>query len=133
MNADEIIQYIVKIDYNKPNDGLYSGSGVIVTLDGENSYFYIFSAKHTFFNKDFELNEKIDIQIKLSNPANSFTQELYNVEVVWCKKDYDFIVFKLTIDDLNQIQLPLPLPIAIHLSNEDNFGECIIYGYPAIM
>jgi hypothetical protein len=123
MNADEIKNYIVKIEYEKQN--LESGSGVVVTLDDENSYFYIFSAKHTFFDTGFELNEKRDIQIKLSNPANSFTQELYNVEVVWCKKDYDFIVFKL-INDFS-----FTLPPALSISNDDS-PECVIYGYPKI-
>jgi len=125
MNADEIKNYIVKIDYNKPNKGLQLGSGVVVTLDGENSYFYIFSAKHTFFNKEFELNEKRDTQIKLSNPDNSFTQEVYNVEVVWCKKDYDFIVFKL-INDYDFKLAPLSI------SNDEEFSNCIIYGYPYV-
>lgn len=123
MNANYISKYIVKIEYEKQN--LESGSGVVVTLDDENSYFYIFSAKHTFFNKEFELNEKRDIQIKLSKPDNSFTQEVYNVEVVWCKKDYDFIVFKL-INDFS-----FTLPPALSISNDD-FPECVIYGYPNI-
>ncbi|TQV63423.1 MAG: hypothetical protein FNT15_03750 [Sulfurovum sp.] len=129
MNANYISKYIVKIDYTDENNIKKSGSGVIVTFDDKTSYFYIFSAKHTFFDKGFELNEKRDIEIKLSNPDNSFTQELYNVEVVWCKKDYDFIIFKFTIDESNQVQLPLHLPISI--SNDDS-PECVIYGYPKI-
>ncbi len=130
---DVIKKYSVQINYN----GL-DGSGVIVKLDNEDiDYFYILTAKHTFFEEDAideEALENMDEQL-----INKEKIEIldFNDEVI-CKKDsenilaiigidkkYDFLLLKIhTYQGLSKLKA---LPIF-----NDTFKSCVICGYPNV-
>ena len=135
MNNDILKKCIVRLKYESTIDTEKfegSGSGAIVHLDKnkqKRDYFYIFTAKHTFF-KDNTNNEDMDeSKINLNNISifdfkNKKTDSKV-VSIIGINKKYDFVILVV-----KKATYPLPeipsLPIY-----EDDFKDCKICGFPS--
>jgi len=126
MDNNEIKKYIVKITYNKK-----LGSGVIFPISSTKEFFYIFTAKHTFFKEEMNIEdmkvEEIEDCINMQNP------EIGNIIVKKddiqsnINKEYDLLIFRISTE-LNQ-KIKKLRPISVF---SDNFKSCTIMGYPKI-
>ena len=105
---DKIKKYIVKISYSS------EGSGVIVNTK-DDRYFYILTAKHTFFthtdNEKMDVNEIIKEKIKIidSKGKNILLGEKSVEAIIGIEKKYDFLI--LVIQKDKQIDNIKPLSI----------------------
>jgi len=128
-NKSKALKYLVKITYSKT--GL-EGSAVLVPIDTEEDYSYLFTAKHTFGLNGFEQSDEgyhtIDINeiekkdIILSNPENHEFEILEILDLGY-DSSIDLVIFKIKKD--SYIQRISPLSIY-----EDTFYEALAYGYP---
>jgi len=124
---DGIKRYVCKINYN-PETFTSEGSGVVVNMEND-EYFYVLTAKHTFFthtnNEEMDENEIFKEKIKIVDYKNE-TLLLGNesiLKVIGIDKQYDFLIF--VIKKEKQIKGLDALFIY-----EDDFKECKICGYP---
>jgi hypothetical protein len=133
MNNDVLKKCIVRLEYKPTIDTDKfegSGSGAIVHLDKkEKDYFYIFTAKHTFFKDD---TKKIDMDESEINSNNISIFDFENKEthskilsIIGIDKKYDFVI--LVVDKATYSLPTIPsLPIY-----EDDFKNCKICGFPS--
>jgi len=116
---DDIKKYIVRISY-KDNS---NGSGVIVNTD-DDKYFYILTAKHTFFthtdNEKMDENEIVKEKIKIIDSTDKSFKAIETI--IGIEKKYDFLILVIKKDKQIDIE-----PLSIY---EDDFKECKICGYP---
>ena len=118
-----IKKYIVKIKYKD-----FGGSGVIVPLTTTKEYFYIFTAKHTFFAEDTKIIDmnlnKIEDDITIENPIEGSINVNKTNILPDINEEYDLLVFRIKKEDNPQINLE---PISVF---SDDFKECVVMGYP---
>ena len=93
--SDLLTKYIVKIEYN-----LQMGSGVIVNNTHFRDYFYIFTAKHIFFESnskviDMNSDSIIKKEIRLYNPLFDFNSQI-KLEIIDIDSSYDFLIIKIS-------------------------------------
>jgi tetratricopeptide (TPR) repeat protein len=118
---DKIKKYIVKISYSS------EGSGVIVNTK-DDRYFYILTAKHTFFthtdNEKMDVNEIIKEKIKIidSKGKNILLGDKPIETIIGIEKKYDFLILVIKKDKQINVE-----SLSIY---EDDFKECKICGYP---
>jgi hypothetical protein len=123
-------KYIVKIGY----DGKHSGSGVIIN-NNSNDSFYIFTAKHLFFDKNMKIKDmkvndmKVnDITKKINISSPSFTiDDNVKLEPFEINNEYDFLIIKVS-----QYNIEENLPINIFMDDMDNKTNLSIMGFPHI-
>jgi len=132
---DKIKKYICKINYQN-KEFISEGSGVIVNTKNDD-YFYIFTAKHTFFEYDKDKNNQTNIigmevekilksSIKVENSDEKTIVNKNDVlDVIGIDTKYDFLL--IIIKKNNLIKKLRPLSICV-----DNFKQCVIYGYPEL-
>jgi hypothetical protein len=135
MNNDILKKCIVRLEYKSTIDTDKfegSGSGAIVHLDKkekERDYFYIFTAKHTFF-KDNINNEDMDESKINPNNISIFdfnNQEIHSkvLSIIGIDVKYDFLILVVEKTTYSLPKIP-SLPIY-----EDDFKECKICGFPS--
>jgi len=126
MDNNEIKKYIVKITYNG-----FGGSGVIVPLSSTSEFFYIFTAKHTFFEKGTDTHN-----MNIANIEDSITVENPIVGNIFVKKEdiqsdinkeYDLLVFRILTNSNHWIKDLEPISIF-----SDSFRNCTVMGYPDV-
>ena len=132
MSLNDIIKkYSVQIKYNGSD-----GSGVIVKINEKDiDYFYILTAKHTFFeedavdeealkNMDEKLIDKEKIRIlDFEDKVICKEGEENILGVIGIDKKYDFLLLKInTYYGLAKLK-------ALNIF-KDNFTSCVICGYP---
>ena len=126
MDNDEIKKYIVKITYNTK-----LGSGVIVPISSTKEFFYIFTAKHTFFEEGMSIEdmkvEEIEDCIVMKNPKiDNIIVKKEDIQSN-INKEYDLLIFRISTELNPKIKELKPISIF-----SDKFTSCTIMGYPKI-
>jgi len=123
---DTLRNYIVKIGY----DGKHAGSGVIIKKNGFSDSFYIFTAKHLFFDKKMKITEMkikdITKKISIDNPFFDI-QDNIKLEPFEINNEYDFLIIKVS-----NCRIEETLLTNIFMDKMDSKTNLSIMGFPHI-
>jgi len=119
--------YIVKIKYNDK----HAGSGIIIKNNNASNNFYIFTAKHIFFEKDIKISDmKInDIRNKkiyIDNPCFNIEDDI-KLEPFEINNEYDFLIIKVS-----NCKIEKELSTNIFMDEMNTNTNLSIMGFPHI-
>ncbi len=124
---DTLRNYIVKIGYDKK----HAGSGVIIKGNNSSNSFYIFTAKHLFFDKskeiwDMHVNDIATNKINIKNPCIAFKDDI-KLELVEINNEYDFLIIQVS-----NCRIEENLPTNIFMDDMNIETNLSIMGFPHI-